>query len=526
MVKQKVLLVGMYDERLVSMGPKILKAYAEQAPISNKFDIKTIDLSIFSQNTTDHTEAIRSHSPDIVGFSSYVWNMPLIEKIVPNLDTTIILGGPQCTTLEKEILDNNPGVDYVVTGEGVITFKELLEHFAKERKFEDILGVTSRKIHNPPRPIIQNLDEIPSPYKTIAKECPDLEWIVYETSKGCPQRCKYCTWANSRRMRYHSDERVEKDLEIILNLPNLKSLYLGDSSILHNKKRAKRILNFIHNNSDVSVRYEFNATQLDDDIIGYLTKLSGDEYNFGLQTINPIAAKIMNRPFRREKFEERYKALVDKAESPSITIDIIYGLPGDDYEGYKKSLDYALGLDKVNWILTNPLILLPGSEFSERKDEYGIKLADNKSYVISSTTSFSEEDMKKAKRISYLTAMTLLNKPFKEAMKRESQINGKLYTDMTQQFFDGLEFRIVPNEYPHMIPTTKHDFEERNLALYHTFNLFPQIIKEFNRFSNNRFSESLSNYKQEFIPKFYSYKKFALEDVKKFKLKTYSVTTI
>lgn len=512
MAKQKVLLVGMYDDRLVSLGPQILRSYSQKFPISSQFDIKTLDLSIFSQTTEDHLKAIGSHNPEIVGFSCYVWNMPLIEKIIPQLDATIILGGPSCTTLEKEVLNRNPNVDYVVSGEGVITFKELLEYFSDKREFNGILGATNRNIRNPPRPIIRNLDDIPSPYEAILAERPDVEWLVYETSKGCPQRCRYCTWSDSRKMRYHSDERVRKDLETILKFPKLKSLYLGDSSILYDKKRAKRILDFIHDNSDLSVRYEFNATQLDDEIIGYLTKLSGDEYNFGLQTTNPIAAKTMSRPFNRDRFERSYNRLVEKAESPSITVDIIYGLPGDNYEGYKNSLEYTLNLKGVNWVLTNPLILLPGSEFSKRREEYGIELRDDESYIVSITRSFSEEDMRRSKQISYLTAITFLNRPLREAMGRLSQDSKEKYTDVTTKFFDGLGFKIVPKEYPHMIPSTKHDFEERNLALYHTFNLFPQIVEGFDKFTDGRFTRLLSTYKQGFIPKFYSYQKFALED--------------
>jgi radical SAM superfamily enzyme YgiQ (UPF0313 family) len=516
MEKQKVLLVGMYDDRMVSLAPPMLKSYVQKFPISEKYDIQTTDLSIFSQSTEEHLGIINSHNPDIVGFSSYVWNIPLIEKVAPHLDARIILGGPQCTTLEEEILSRNPNVDCVVSGEGVVTFKELLEYYSGEREFEGILGATNRDIRNPSRPLIQNLDDIPSPYEAILDERPDLEWILYETSKGCPQGCKYCTWSNSRRMRYHSEERVREDLGTILKLPKLKSIYLGDSSILYNRERAKGILDYIHNiNPEISVRYEFNATQLNEEIIGYLTKLSGDEFNFGLQTTNPVASKIMNRPFSQDKFEKSYRSLIEKVESPSITVDIIYGLPGDDYEGYKKSLEYALNLEKVSWVLTNPLIMLPGSQFSREKEKHGIEIRDEKGFMVSSTNTFSKEDMEKARKISYLASMVLLNKPLKQAVKELSNDQGEQCTDTISQFFDGLGFKIVPGEYPFMIPSNKEDFKERNLALYHTFNLFPEIIDGFNQFSGNQFKELLSNHEQGFIPKFHSYRKFAIEEAEK-----------
>ena len=416
--KKKVLLVGIYDKNTITLAPQMLKTYAEQFPISQKFDIQTLDLSIFSQESKEHIDRIKSKNPDIVGFSTYIWSMPSIKKILPNLQTKIVLGGPQCTGVEEELMNEFPNINYVVSGEGIVTFKELLEVFAKEKNITDVRGVSGKNFKNPSREIIKNLDSIPSPYERIFSENKGLEWIAYETSKGCPFGCKYCTWGFSKEMRYYSLQRVIKDLDTILNEKSIKKIYLCDSSILYDKERAKKILGFIRDkNPEVSVRYEFDAVHLDDELISYLVSLKNNEFNFGLQSTNPSALKTMGRRFNKKKFEQNYHKLISNSQNSKITIDLIYGLPGDNYRGYANSLDYVLTFKEVNWILTNPLIILPGSDFYKEREKYGIVLRDKESYIVSENDTFSKEDMARARKLSYLVSTIYLNKDLRLALQ-------------------------------------------------------------------------------------------------------------
>ena len=289
-----------------------------------------------------------------------------------------------------------------MTGEGEETFKQLIEYFAGEKKLQDIRGITTRDLQTDPRPVLKDLDDIPAFYQEIAQKHKDLTWICLETSRGCPVGCKYCTWSSSRKMRYHSVDRVKQDLDRILSMDKLKEIYLCDSNILINKERGREVLEYIGSkNKEAVIRFEFDPIMLDDASIELLNAISQNEFNFGIQTVNKRALDIIGKKFDRDRFESIYRKILQKIRNPLLTIDLIYGLPGDNIEGYTDSLEYALGFVEVKRILTNPLIVLPGSAFFQNMEHYKIKLRDERSYIIRENETFSQADMETAKKYSF-----------------------------------------------------------------------------------------------------------------------------
>ena len=64
---------------------------------------------------------------DVVAFSCNIWNIEQVLIICRRLkavapDTVIILGGPEAAADPRETLAANPAVDFIVCGEGELTF--------------------------------------------------------------------------------------------------------------------------------------------------------------------------------------------------------------------------------------------------------------------------------------------------------------------------------------------------------------------------------------------------------------------
>lgn len=514
---RKVLLVGLYDTNTVALAPEILKSYVEQSPIGRSFDIRTLNLSIFSQSVDDMEAVLRREQADVLGFSTYIWNLPFVRELVRRLSGTIVLGGPQVNDVDPGFFDDNPNVDFVVIGEGEETLKELLEHFAGERPLDDIRGVATKTHRSPPRPVIADLEAVPSPYPRIFSEHPDLEWIAYETSRGCPYLCGFCTWGYSKKMRYHELPRVLSDLDAILSQPKLERLYLCDSSILLDKPRAKAILrHIVDTNRDVVVRYEFNAEHLDDEIIDLLLQLPENEFNFGVQTINPAALRAMRRPFHRNKFEANYKKMVRRTERTSITMDVIYGLPGDDLDGFKSTLEYVIGFDHVRWILTNPLILLPGSDFYRDAPRHGIKVRDDLSCIVESTASFSREDMAEAIRIAFLVSVVYFNERVRDAVKAFARQSGRGYVETIVELFAELPFPLLETDaYPYLIPSVAEDFRARNLAIFRVAHLYPHFVRFLDECTGGAYRDALATFESAFVPQYARLVGFARDEAER-----------
>jgi radical SAM superfamily enzyme YgiQ (UPF0313 family) len=461
----RVLLVGIYDTNAVSLAPRLLAAHAARGDYGESVKFLTREFSIFKDEPEDIARAINAEGADIVGLSAYVWNIALIRAVLPLLTGRIILGGPQVTGVETKLLAENPALDMVVTGEGEQVLVDLIQALCGRGELAAVAGLTTREFRNAPAAQPVDLALIPPFYGDIFRDHPDLGWIAFQTSRGCPFGCRYCCWGSSRAMRYHPLEQVLAELEVILAQPSITSIYFCDSDLLLNKPRTKIILErVIASERNVDVRFEFNAEHLDDEVLGYLERMTSKEVNFGLQTTNPAALQAIGRRFDPRRFKENF----DKASArfgDRITIDLIYGLPGDDYAGYKASMEFVLTLGRIGRVLTNPLLVLPGSEFFKERERYGIELGGRDGFAVRRTGTFSAADMDLARALSFWVAVVFLNTKLRDAVTQAAKARGWAVTDTLLAFADILPPELKPARYPDMVPSERENFRQRNAAL-------------------------------------------------------------
>ncbi len=237
-------------------------------------------------------------------------------------------------------------------------------------------------------------------------------------------------------------------------------------------------------------------------------QLPNHEFNFGIQSINSKALSDMKRSFHRDRFEENYCKVSRNFKDSSITVDLIYGLPGDDIEGYKKSLNYAISLDGVTRVLTNPFIVLPGSEFYREKDKYGIKLRDKNSYIVRENYTFSEQEIELAKKYSFFVSVIYLNYCLRDCIKSFAEWSKKKFVETIIKFMESLTFDLTKGEYPDMIPSVKKDFEQRNAIFQNVINKYDDIVISFMSFSNHKYDSLLTDYKNQYSDHYFKLKRF------------------
>ncbi len=515
--KQRVLLVGIYDTNSVALAPQILRAYVEQFEISERYEIRTKDLSIFTQSVEEMRAAIAAEAPDVVGFSAYIWNITHVLELVSGLEAVAVIGGPQMTELSEELIREHPAIDIIVEGEGEISFREILEYLSDQRELKDVLGITVQEGRTPKRTEAVELDRIPPLYERIFRENPSLTWITIETSRGCPYHCSFCTWGYSKSMRYYDLERVISDLDVILAQPTIEFIYFCDSSLILHKRRAKPILqHIIDSGTKKAVRYEMSAEQLDDELVELLSQLPNQEFNFGLQSISAGGQEHLRRPFRQEKFEHGYRKIsamiAEKRErgeaAPSVTIDLIYGLPGDSLSGYAQSLDYALSLDGTTRILTNPLLVLPGSDYFKEIRKHGIELGDRRRWVVKSTATFSSDDMETAREYSLYVAIVFFNERLRDAVKLFATDQNESCLSVIVEFFKANPLEL-PAGFPDMVPAHKDQFAYRNDVMRMICKHFPTLMREFSQFSGHRYDAQLADWREHFSAYYFKLRRYA-----------------
>lgn len=161
-----------------------------------------------------------------------------LKKANPRI--RIVLGGHHSSLYAEEWLRR--GVDYVVRGEGELSFPALLRCIENGEAPRDVSGVSwtdeGRYVHNEASAFVKNLDDLPMPDWSI------LNWNLYnlglsdhgrsatiETSRGCPFPCTFCSvsvlW--DRSQRFKSPDRLMEEMRN-LDAHGVHQLVFGDDN--------------------------------------------------------------------------------------------------------------------------------------------------------------------------------------------------------------------------------------------------------------------------------------------------------
>jgi anaerobic magnesium-protoporphyrin IX monomethyl ester cyclase len=118
-----------------------------------------------------------------------------------------------------QLLKNVPEIDFIVIGEGEITFPELIKNFSTP---ENVKGIAYLKEGNvvttEARPMLEDLNALPLPkWDLFEEDYKHVKRIHISSSRGCFFRCLFCStshfWKN--QWRYRSPNHVVDELEAI-----------------------------------------------------------------------------------------------------------------------------------------------------------------------------------------------------------------------------------------------------------------------------------------------------------------------
>jgi len=349
-------------------------------------------------------EEIIKEKPDIVAFSTYIWNVELIsrvsnliKKVNPNIE--ILYGGPEVSFDSRTFLQNNVG-EYVIEGEGEKAYRDFILYKLGEIKLENVKGlhykVDNVVYSNEKRPLM-SMDEIVFPYE----EDEDLsnKIVYYEASRGCPFNCKYCLSSTSHGVRFLAVDRVLNDLMYFIN-KKVRLVKFVDRTFNCNSKFAMAIWDFlIKQDINTQFHFEISADILKDEEIKLLSKAPKGRFRFevGVQTTNDDILRNINRFVNFSDIKEKVLELMS-LKNIDQHLDLIAGLPGEDYESFKKSFNdvYEIHPEEIQ---LGFLKLLKGSSMREDADKYGMEYSPYPPYEILKTDNLSYEELLKLKKV-------------------------------------------------------------------------------------------------------------------------------
>lgn len=368
-----------------------LQAYGKKCGVQAELLEYTIN-----QSKDEILKGIFLAHPDVLCLSCYIWNISFVREIICELhkvlpDMDIWLGGPEVSFDAVQVLENNTAVTGVMRGEGEKTFAELAFHYQNEESiqgFADIKGLTWRNaggkiISNADREIM-DLSEVPFPYADLT----DFEHriIYYESSRGCPFSCSYCLSSVDKRLRFRNLDLVKRELQFFIDrkVPQVKFV---DRTFNCKKEHAMAIWNYLvdHDNGVTNFHFEIAADLITEEELELFALMRPGliQLEIGVQSVNPETIAEIHRKMNYEKVTEIVNA-VQRNRNIHQHLDLIAGLPFEDYESFGHSFDCVYALHPQQLQL-GFLKVLKGSYMHDHTDEYGCIYQEKEPYEVLAT---------------------------------------------------------------------------------------------------------------------------------------------
>lgn len=366
-----------------------------------------------NQSEGEILRGLAGHKPDVVIFSTYIWNAAIVQKLLVDIkkilpDVILGLGGPEATYNSVTYLNRFADVDFVCYGEGETATEEIvqvLENGGGLQALKTVKGLFVRDengeaLFTGERELICNLDVLPFVYDDLSQA--DTKIYYYESSRGCPFSCAYCMSSLDKRVRFKSLEKVKAELKLFLDA-GVKLVKFVDRTYNLQEDRYLAIWQFIldNHNGKTMFHFEIEAEYLSEKALDFLKKVPHGvmQFEIGVQSSNPEVLKAAGRSPEIKKLGENIRRIPGTIHKH---LDLIAGLPLENLDSFANSYDYVMGL-KPDALQLGFLKVLAGTKMFEYAKEGGWLWMENPPYETFSTPFLSWEEMLFLKDVEVLT---------------------------------------------------------------------------------------------------------------------------
>ena len=363
-------------------------------------------------------------NPDVIIFSSFVWNWEYNKKIAQYIKEKYpnclnICGGPHVPHSDqfisqpdkvspywkyslKEWFKYHYYFDIISSGEGEMTISEiLLENIKENKNFKTISGLVLREKDNsfyvtPLRNRIKDINSMPSPYLDgtfdgIIKINNNFNFTAtIESTRGCPFHCAFCDQGHDyfNKLSTLSLEKIKAEIEWI-SKNKIEYVDNADSNFGLYFDRDFQIAKFLVESKlrtgypeQYSTSWVKGKTINSIEIMKILKEADLDRgVSMAFQSLNE---ESLSATKRKNINEGSIKKTIESFTESNIGVyvELIIGLPNETLSSFLEGIFYLLELGHDKFIGVYPLQVLPNTKYADSDyiEKYGLILKETKSH--------------------------------------------------------------------------------------------------------------------------------------------------
>ena len=349
----KILLIQPPPRKIVKENivvPPLGIAYLAAVIEKQGHSVSIIDAFAEALDLHSLEDRVKKIAPDLIGITGMT---PVIDNafrtagICRRYAKYVVIGGPHVSVAGSKVFEQCPEVDYVIQGEGEISFPLLVEALERNKDITNVPGVITRDFSNLPSPLIDELDSIPFPARHLLPN-ERYRYILSSgkvttmfTSRGCPYHCVFCDKAVfGSKWRARSAANVLDEIELVRRDYGIDSIIFYDDLFTLDKKRVLEICQgIIDRELKIEWKCEGRVNLAEKETLTLMKKAGCSMIAYGVESGNQKGLDYLNKGTTVEQIRNAFELTKRAGIRPMAYF--VLGIPVETYDDELRTIDFA-----------------------------------------------------------------------------------------------------------------------------------------------------------------------------------------
>ena len=349
----------------------------------NGISVNILDLNVIKMNKMAFHEYLKKINPKIVGLTSFTFNYSMANQILievkkSNENIKTVLGGVHASAYYKEIISKNKLIDYIIVGEGELSFLDLCRNIIQNSSPQSVKGIVyweNEVRRNLSGNLITDLKDLPIPNRDLLNHTVYPVGLV-QTSRGCPYTCIFCNIciASDHKIRFRPVESVAVECEKLVKQYKKEMIFFFGDNFTYDSDWLNDFCQEIKRR-DLNFKWacETRVDKIDQTMLKMMRNTGCVQVQFGIEYGDEKILKSIGKYMSLENASEN----IAKAKREGLFVEsfFIFNCPGENEETMESTFNF-IQKTPIDALEINLLTPYPGTMLWNNPERYGMKIID------------------------------------------------------------------------------------------------------------------------------------------------------